>query len=166
MRATDGSSFFMELTVIKTEPTVQERVSLKSEKPKEKPIYETEHIDLSKNIQKFDRKAKIYKENPSSYNAVSLKKNDRPTTPTQTASQMIANKTYNTIGKVLGVDTIHEWNKYYDKVYLITEWATKNIGDDVNKIVKFLTQKSRSIPSLGARRIDDMYIHARMRTKL
>lgn len=155
------------LREIKSDPVIQERVSLKTPQvKKEEKIYEVEKKELSSTIQKFDRKVAVHRNNPYNFTEVSKNIQKKSIGTTQTASEMIANKTYNTIGKVLGVDTIHEWNKYYDKVFVIAEWAKKNIGDDLDKLVRFLTQKSRSIPSLGAKRIDDMYIHARMKLKL
>jgi len=153
----------MDLIEIPEEKVIQEKVSLKSEPAPKVKVYEVEKKELSKNIQKFERKVKIYKENPYSYNAVSLHKNDLPIPPTQTAEQMITNKIYNTIGKVLGVDTIHDWNKYYDRVYEITEWAKKKSGlQDLDKLIKWISTKSKQVPALGAKRIDDLYIFAHM----
>ena len=119
--------------------------------------YEVDKKEISKNIQKFDQKRKVYTENPYSYNYVSLKKSQKIT---PTAEAMAASPLYNSVGKVLGLDTAKEWNQYYDKVYSIAEWAKKKVGnDDILKVIKFITDKSRTIPSMGARRIDDLYIH-------
>ena len=132
----------MDLIEIPTEETPREDISLK---------------EIRKNIKKFDTKLKIYKENPYSYNAVSLKKNS-PITPT--ADQMATNPIYNAVGKVLGIDTTLEWNQYYDKIYQISEWAKKKVGkDDLKRILRLISTKASSVPAMSARRIDDLYIY-------
>lgn len=122
----------------------------------QKVEYEVDKKELSKNIQKFDKRPKVYTEDPYSYNYVSLRRTQKIT---PSAEQMATNTLYNSVGKLLGLDTTKEWNQYYDKVYTIAEWARKNVGDDVLKVLKFITRKSNSVPSMGARRIDDLYIH-------
>lgn len=154
-----------DITVIPTEEPIREDISLRSlrDKPKEKPVeYKVEKKELSKNIQKFDKKPRVYTENPYSYNAVSLKK--RPdVTPTQSAEELLTDPTYNTMGKVLGVDTVHDWNRYYNKIYAITEWAKLKSGEtEVGKIIKWVTDQSRRIPNMGAKEIDSLYLHARL----
>ncbi len=150
------------LIIIPTEETPKEKVSLKS-KPSPKPVsYEADKLELSENIKKFDKKVKVYTSNPYSYNAVSLKKTKLMMGNNQTATQMITNQTYNSIGKFLGVDTLHDWGRYYDKVFTVTEWAKEKVGDDSRKIANWLTQKLNHIPTMGAKRIDDLYIAAKL----
>lgn len=162
MRPPNSGGFLMDLIVIPAEEIVQEKVSLKSKPQAIQAKHETEKVELSENIKRFDKKVKVYTSNPYSYNAIS-KKTDRPTTSTsQTANQMITNSTYNSIGKFLGVDTLHDWGKYYDKVYLITEWAKSKVGDNNLKIMKWLTNKLNYVPTMGAKRIDDLHIAARL----
>ncbi len=142
---------------------VKQPISLKEEPRKEVRNYEIEKVELSKNIQAFDKKPKVYTENPYGYNQVSLKKEKAPVPPVQTAAQMIINPTYNSIGKFLGVDTIHDWNKSYDKVYMITEWAKEKVGGNTIKIMRWLSNQARRLPNLGNKTIDNLYIFARMK---
>ena len=152
----------MELIVKPTEEIVQEKVSLRSVKPKTVQVkHEVAKVDLSDNIQKFDRKIKVHTQNPYAFNTVA-KKQPQPIVANQTASQMITNPTYNFTGKFLGVDTLHDWAKYYDKVYTITEWAKQKVGNDRTKIAKWLTTKLSNLPSMSAKRIDDLYIAAHL----
>lgn len=156
----------MDLTIIKPEEVVREDISLRSlkDKPKVKqPEIKAEKLELSKNIQKFD-KPRVYIEDPYSYNAVSLKKYPVRAVAIASAEQMITNPTYNTIGKFLGVDTVHDWNQYYDKVFTITEWAKKKSGgDDMNKLMKWLSNKSKTTPNIGGgKTIDSLYLFARL----
>jgi hypothetical protein len=153
-----------DLIIVPHEEVLQEKVSLKSPPPAKQVQYEAEKKELSDNIKKFDRKprVKVYTENPFSFNAVSLKKDKPPISPNQTANQMITDPTYNTIGKFLGIDTVHDWGKYYDKVYVVTEWAKQKVGDDRVKIMNWLTQKIRQVPSMGSKKIDDLHIAAKL----
>lgn len=158
--------FFMDLQIIPTEEVIRDNISLGSlrDKPKLKePEIKAEKIELSKNIQKFEKKVKVYTENPYSYNAVALKRDRVPAIATATSEQMITNPTYNTIGKFLGIDTIHDWNRYYDKVFTITEWAKKKSGvTDTGRLMKWISEKSRTVPSMGGKNIDNLYLHARL----
>lgn len=154
----------MDLIVIPEEKVIQEKVSLKSRPVKKQKIYEAEKKEVSSNIRKFDKKVKkVHTENPYSYSSVSLKK---PTTGlTDSANQMIANKTYNLMGKMLGIDTKRDWNKYYDKVYRITEWAKKRSGfTEPMRLMRWI--KARRIPSVGTRSIEDIYIYASLQKQL
>ena len=158
--------FFMDLNIIQPEEIVRDNISLNSlkDKPKEKrPEIKAEKIELSKNIQKFDKKPKVYTENPYAYNYISLKKDKPNASPSATAEQMITNPTYNTIGKFLGIDTIHDWNKYYDKVFTITEWAKKKSGtDNTGNLMRWISSKARTVPSMGGKNIDNLYLFARL----
>lgn len=152
----------MDLIVRSTEETVQEKVSLKPKPQAIQVKHEAARVELSENIRKFDKKVKVHTQNPYAFNTVA-KKIERPVTNTsQTATQMITNPTYNSIGKFLGVDTVHDWGRYYDKVYTITEWAKQKVGDNQLKIAKWLTEKLNHTPSMGAKRIDDLYIAAKL----
>jgi hypothetical protein len=153
----------MDLTIIPSEEILKETVSLKA-KPKFKPkVYEIEKKELPENIRKFDWKVKhkVYTKDPYSFNEVVKK--EKNFLPTETASQMITNPTYNAVGKFLGVDTIHDWNRYYDKVYAVVEWARTKTGNDVEQIIKWIGQKSKTLPSVGDKTIDNLYIFARMK---
>ena len=152
------------LIVIPTEEVKKERVSVKGHLEAKPKQYEAEQKEVSKNIQKFDRKVRgprVFTENPYSYNAVSLKKDRPDVAPTQSAQSLITDPVYNTIGKFLGVDTVHDWNKEYDKVYAIVEWARKESSKkDINGLIKWIGDKSNRIPNVGNKNIDNLYIFA------
>ena len=154
----------MDLKVIPTEEVLQEKVQYRN--PKVKVVekhYETPKIEISKNIQKFDKKPRVFTENPYSYNSVSLKKFKVEATPNQSASELLTNPTYNTIGKFLGVDAIHDWNKYSDKVYAITEWAKAKTGTDkLDKLMGWIGKQAKLVPNMGAKEIDNLYLYARI----
>lgn len=159
--------FFMDITVIPTEEIEREDISLRSlkDKPKAPPIkYEAEKLELSRNIQKFDqKKPKVYTQNPFDYNVVALKKEKPSVMPSATAEQMITSPVYNTIGKFLGIDTVHDWNQYYDKVYTITEWAKVKSGEtDTGKLMQWISSRSRRVPNIGSKTIDSLYLFARL----
>ena len=155
-----------DLIVIKPEEYKKESVSVKGHLEAKPEQYEAEQKEVSENIQKFDKKvkkSKVYTENPFSYNAVSLKKDRLPVLLTQSAQNLVIDPIYNTIGKFLGVDTIHEWGKQYEKVYTITEWAKRESQEkNVSRLMEWIARKSRSLPNLGARNIDNLYIFARL----
>lgn len=156
--------FFMDIIEIPYEETPKDKIPVKTREPKpEVKEYEIPKVELAKNIQKFDKKPKVYTENPYSYNYVSLKKEKPSYPPTQSASEMITNPTYNLIGKFLGVDTVHDWNKDYQKVYTIIEWAKAKSGfDDREKLIKWISGQVKRVPSVGNKNIDNMYIFARL----
>ena len=99
--------------------------------------------------------------NPYSFNSVSLKKNDNLSL---TASETIVDPLHNIVGKSLGVDTIHDWNKYYDKVQKIVNWAKEETGyTEKNKLVNWIYEQSSKANSLGAKKIDDVYIYSKLK---
>lgn len=152
-----------DLIEVPYEPAPKEELDLKPERKTVRKVeYEVEKREVSPNIAKFDRKVKVHTENPYSFNAV-VKKQQASVPPTQTATQMITNPQYNVIGKFLGVDTVHDWNRYYDKVYTIVEWAKVKSGtDNLHKLMSWISHKSRTVPSVGNRRIDDLYLFAKL----
>jgi len=148
----------------KNSPDVSiEKLSLKSEQKKEQKEYEAVKVDLPESIKEFDKKVKVYTKNPYDYNEISLKKEKVPVPLNKTASELIVDPVYNTIGKFLGVDTAHDWSKYYDKVYTIVEWAKLKNGDNVKEIMKWLDNKAKTLPSVGSKTLDNLYIFARMK---
>lgn len=140
----------------------KEEVSLKPEPTAPQKEFKVPEVKLSENIRKFDSKPRVYTENPYSYNSVSLKK-DVDYTPT--ASEMLVNPLYNQVGKALGVDTIHDWNRYYDKVKKIVEWAQKETNyQESEKLVSWIYEQSQKATPLGAKKIDDLYIYTKLKT--
>lgn len=139
-------------------------VSMAPKKISVRPNIVIEKPTLSENIQRFDRKVLRRKQvNPFAYNSVieSQKENNISVTPT--AENMIVNETYNSIGKMLGVDTKREWNLYYDKIYKIVEWVQlKTKTDKFESIVKYINDKLRTVPTMGSKRIDDLFIYTKL----
>lgn len=153
-----GFFFIMELVDVKQTQSKQESVSLKSQKKVTKKEIKVDPVKLSENIQKFDNRERKSADN---YNQISLSKKMPEFTPT--AAQMITDKKYNTIGKFLGVDTVRNWGKEYDKVYNIVQWAEKKTGsDDVNDLINFLNGAHEFAPSFGMnhRKIDQINLIA------
>lgn len=150
----------IKITEVKTEEVPKEKISMRDIRKKKTVTerkYEVDKKEVSKNIQKFDKKPRVYKEDPYSYNQVSLKK---VRTITPSAESLVAQPLYNAVGKVLGLDTAKEWNQNYDKVFEITEWAKKKTKtEDIKKVIKFISDRSRTVPVMGNRRIDDLYVH-------
>lgn len=147
------------LQEIPTEEVPRENISLRkitAKKKVEVKKYNVERKEISKNIQQFDRK--VHTKNPYDYNTISLNR-QQPITPT--ANQMISDPLYNSVGKLLGLDTTKEWNQYYDKVYTISEYAKKKAKK--GKILDYIRNLSTTVPSMGSRRIDDIYIHINLK---
>lgn len=137
--------------------------SLLKDKPKPQVEYVAPKVNLSENIQRFDKKPRVYTQNPYDYNSVSLHKNKDY--PTPSASEMIVNPLYNSAAKALGVDTIHDWNRYYDKVAKIVGWAQEKTGyKDSGKISEWIYSQLRNAPAMGGKKIDDLYIYSRLQT--
>lgn len=105
----------------------------------------------------FMEEPKIITKNPYNYNTVSLKKRYLPA-----PEQMRASPQYNMIGKFLGVE-IHEWSKYYDKIFSLTEWAKEKSGlNETNDLMSWLGEQVNKTPSLSNKRIEDLYIFSKM----
>jgi hypothetical protein len=105
-------------------------------------------------------KPKVYTEDPFSYNYVALVKSKVNEIPTPAVNSVITDPLYNAVGKSLGIDKPHDWNGLYDKVFTISEWAKERTGSkDPKVILKFIDEALRTIPHLGAKKINDLYIH-------
>lgn len=79
------------------------------------------------------------------------------------AQSMILDPTYNFIGKWLGIDMKSDWNKNYQKIYLITEYAKeKSKSNDLNKIVNVLKGMLNNAPQIAERRIDDLVCEVKL----
>lgn len=136
-------------------------------KPEPKEI-KVEKTKLSDNIQNFDKKitkAKVV--SPYDYNVVAFAPKKSTDSSSMTASQLLMSPIHNTVGKFLGIDTRHEWNRDYDKVSKIVEWAkTKSGKEDTNEVLGWLSGAAMTVPSLGAtqRKIDQLYLYARLQS--
>lgn len=153
------------LDEIKTEETPQEEVSLKSPKKVVKKVnYEIKKVEISKNIQKFDKKSRVHSENPFEYNSVALKKKDVRLTPS--AEELVTSPLYHSVGAFLGVDTRRDWNILYNKVFEITEWAKKKSGEkDSMKLIRFINGFKNKVPTLADKNIDNLYLYAHQQLK-
>lgn len=113
-----------------------------------------------------DKKPIVYTEDPFSYNYISLTKSKLDEMPTPAASDVIVNPLYNAVGKSLGITNPHQWNQVYDKVHLITEWAKERSGTaDPAELLKWISDKGRTVPSMGNSKINDIYAHIRLGIK-
>ena len=146
--------------------TEVELVSLEATDPKKKTRdFKIDKLETSKNIQAFDAKAKRARESAQNYNAVSLK--PKTVIHNKTAFELISNPTYNTIGKFLGVDTVHEWGKDYDKVEKIVDWAITKVGtDDLGRLIDFLNGAANFAPTFGTnhRKLDQVYLMSKLQS--
>lgn len=141
----------------------KEVLQTKSEPVSEAKTYEAPKVKLSDNIQAFDKKVKVHTENPYSFNSVAKEKTDAPLTAVQSASQMIADPLYNQVGKILGVDNLHEWGQYYDKVYEIVELAKRKSGHTSSEdLSSWIYKQLNHAPSLGSKKINDVHIYLKM----
>lgn len=153
----------MDLIVKPEEKSVKTEFSEDAlkDQPKEVIRYKVPKVKLSENIQAFDERPRVYTQNPYEYNSVSLRK-DVEYTPT--ASEMIADPLYNKTAKALGVDTVHDWNLFYDKVAKIVDWAKQETNlTDINDLVNFIYQQSSIAPTMGGRKIDDLYMYFKLK---
>ncbi len=152
----------MDLIVKPEAKKAREDFNLESLKdaPRKEVVHKAPKAELSENIQAFDKKPRVA--SPYDYNSISLNKQ---VDYTPTADQMITDPVYNTIGKFLGVDTLHDWSKYSDKVKTLVDWAQVKTGKkDMQGIMDFLSGALNAAPSFGMnnKRIDQLYIYARM----
>jgi hypothetical protein len=149
--------------VVPDKKTLKEEFSLSSLKDKPRKVKEirAEKVELSDGIKRFDNRPRKTA-SPFDYNTVALsRKNDYM----PSADQMITNPTYNTVGKFLGVDTIHDWSKYSDKVKTLVDWAEIKTGKkDINAIMHFLNGALNAAPSFGMnnKRIDQLFLYAKL----
>lgn len=103
---------------------------------------------------------------PFSYNFISMGHSNVDNIPTPAASDVIIDPHCHAVGVSLGLDRPKDWNKNYDKVHLITEWAKERSGlKDPMEIVKYIGEVINKVPSLGANRMNDLYIHIKMGIK-
>ena len=153
------------IKTIKSTESVPEKVSLAPPEPKKIVQYRVPKVELSEDIKNFDQKSRERRSTtPYDYNSVSLQRTT-PIQTSQTAFQMITNPVYNTIGKFLGVDTLHDWNSNYEKVETIVEWAKLKTGSDkIEKMLDFLNGASNFVPTFGMnhKKIDQIHLYAQL----
>ena len=138
-------------------------LSLNSKSIVKQKDYTVPEVKLSENIQKFDKRPRVYTNNPYSFNEVSKKQIEAPIQMSPTATQMITDPLYNEVGKSLGVDTLHEWGMNYDKVQDIVDLAKQRSGiKDSKKLSNWIYQLLNKVPSLGGKRINDVHVFLKM----
>ena len=137
-------------------PEGPSRVSLKSRKIAPQPIYKVENKEVSSNIQRFDKRARI---NPFAFNSVSLKKQDKEIKLTQSASDLITIPEYSNAGRILGIDMARDWNEYYDKIFKIVEHAKRKTGLTGQKLTSWIYAQANKAPSMSNKKIEDLYIY-------
>lgn len=141
----------------------KEVLPLKSDPTPEAKTYEVPKTELSENIQNFDRRVKVHTTNPHSFNSVAKEQVDVPISAVQSASQMIATPIYNEVGRILGVDKLHEWGMYYDKVHEIVEMAKQRTkSTDTKTLTEYIYRQLNDSPTLGNKRIIDVHTYLKM----
>jgi hypothetical protein len=106
---------------------------------------------------------KVYTEDPFSYNYVALNKSKVDELQVPTMDVIKTDDTYYRVGKALGIEDPHDWPKYYDKVFIISEWAKERTGsNDPEVILKWIEHASKYLPDMGSRKISDLYNHMRI----
>lgn len=126
------------------------RVSLRARKIEKQPVYKADKVELSKNIRNFDSLPKVKVEEKTRVLSANIGM-------TLTATQMVSDSTYNKVGKMLGVDTVADWNKNYDKIYNIVQKAKESLnGGDIDEILKWIYKHVNAAPSITNRRLDDL----------
>lgn len=105
-----------------------------------------------------DTKPTVYTEDPFSYNYVALKKSEVDEKPLPGVNDVIVDPVSNAIGHELGINNPHKWNKLYQKVFVITEWAKERSGlKDPIEIIKWIKEKTNGMATLGASKINSLY---------
>ena len=167
MTARKGGFFMPDLIIVPTKRTVKETVSLEPKEKEPPKEFKVPKVKLAENIKAYDKKIKnkpkVYTENPYDYNSISLAPKEKDLPITKGAEEMLLDPTYNTIGKLFGVDTIHDWGKSYEKILGITEWAkAETESEDINKLVDWIATKIKEVPNLGAKNIDNLFIFSNL----
>lgn len=139
--------------------SVPEKLSL-ADKPIKQKEYVAEKVELSENIRNFDKKIKVHTQDPYNYNSVSLQKRE---IPTKTLMEVVTSPLYGRAANVLGVGDAHDWNRNYDKVQFIVDWAKQKTKiEDTQKLISWIYSQVVKVPSVTSRRLDDLYTFAKM----
>jgi len=105
-----------------------------------------------------DKNPTVHIEDPFSYNYIALKKTQVDEKQLPGVNDVIVDPLSNAIGHELGIDNPHKWNKLYQKVFVITEWAKERSGlTDPGEIIKWINEKSQGMATLGAKKINSLY---------
>lgn len=106
---------------------------------------------------------KVYTEDPFSYNYVALNKSKVDELFVPGMETIKTDPIYYSVGKSLGIENAHDWPKYYDKVFTIAEWAKERTGsNDPQVILDWIKNASNYCPSMGSKKINDLYNHMRI----
>jgi len=100
----------------------------------------------------------VYTEDPFSYNYVALNKSKVDEVPVPGVSDVITDPVSHAIGRELGIEKPNDWNKAYEKIFVITQWAKERSGlTDPQEIIKWIQEKSEKMAELGAKKINSLY---------
>ena len=101
---------------------------------------------------------KVFTENPFAFNFVAQQQSKVNDLPLPGRDDVVANSEYNSVGKAMGLKTPEDWNKNYDKVYLITEWAKERSGiKDPLLLIEWIEDMKKYAIPLGSKKIDRLY---------
>jgi hypothetical protein len=105
----------------------------------------------------------VYTEDPFAYNYVALNKSKVDSLPVPPMEVVKSDLLYYRVGKSLGIEDPHDWNKLYQQVFTIAEWAKERVGtSDPERIVDWIGKASKYTPDMGSKKIKDIYNHIRM----
>ena len=111
-------------------------------------------------LEKKDEGVKVYTEDPFSYNYISLNKSKVDKLPLPVLEAVKTDPVYFAVGRALGVENAHDWPKYYDKIFTIAEWAKERTqSKDPETVLKWVENASNYAPSMGSKKINDLYNH-------
>lgn len=144
----------MDLIEVKQPISKPQEIKEVPKEVKSVPEYKAQKVNLSKNIQEYDKKVDRHVET----RPVETKPN------TEKYLSTAFDPTYNLIGKFIGIDTLHDWKASSDKVIAIVEWARKESkAKDTQDLLKWISNKAREVPSVGhAKILDQLYLFARL----
>jgi hypothetical protein len=100
-----------------------------------------------------EKVVQVFTEDPFSYNYIALNKSKVDELFVPTAEVVKSDPLYYRVGKALGVEDPHDWNKVYQKVFTIAEWAKERTGtSDPEVILKWIADASNYAPSMGSKK--------------
>lgn len=147
------------LKEVSPEANTRERVSLKAHTPVKQKEFKIEKVELSPNIQTFDKRPRVFTSNPYSQTEVIKSSRENNLSP----DQAVLNPLYNRIGHMLGVDMPRDWKIQYDKVVEVVKLAEERTGfKDPDKLASWIFQRAKESPSMSGKRIMDVLVNLKM----
>lgn len=106
---------------------------------------------------------KVFTEDPFAYNYISLNKSKVDELHVPGMETVKTDPIYYAVGKSLGLEDPHDWPKYYDKIFIIAEWAKERTGSsDPETILSWIEHASKYLPDMGSKKVNDLYNHMRV----